>query len=179
MHHEVTANLRKYDFLTWSDTLLSDPSRLGVPRYQNIFRIILWILFLVCYTLAIQTPDREFGLEDYIFYVQVLGYTLEEIVRLVKIRSIAGLTFWTVISLCIYTIAFVALGFRIADLAEKDNKKALHYRLTAFQILSYVLRCFQFPKANNLTLLFWWLLRCAAPLVWWVWREYSHTHFAE
>lgn len=113
-----------------------DPSRLAVPRYQNILRIFLWILFLVCYTLAIQTPDREFGLEDYIFYIQVLGYTLEEIVRIVKIRSIAALTFWTCISLGIYTIAFVALGFRIADLAQKDDEPAHYYRYKAFQILS-------------------------------------------
>jgi len=103
----------------------------------------LWILFLVCYTLAIQTPDREFGLEDYIFYIQVLGYTLEEIVKLIKIRSLAALNFWTVVSLSIYTLAFIALGYRIADLAETHDKHAMRYRLMAFQILS-----------------------CAAPLVW-------------
>ena len=115
---------------------ISDPSRLAVPRYQNILRIFLWILFLVCYTLAIQTPDREFGLEDYIFYIQVFGYTLEEIVRIVKIRSLAALTFWTCVSLGIYTIAFIALGFRIADLSQQSTHKAHYYRLKAFQILS-------------------------------------------
>lgn len=120
-----------------------DPSRLAVPRYQNILRVVLWIVFLVNYTLAIQTPDREFGVEDYIFYIQVLGYTLEEIVRFTKIRSIAALTFWTCVSLLIYSIAFVALGYRIADLATHKEKAALHYRLLSFQILS-----------------------CAAPLVW-------------
>lgn len=86
--------------------------------------------------MTIQTPDREFGVEDYVFYVQVFGYTLEEIVRIVKIRSIAALTFWTCISLGIYTIAFVALGFRIADLAQKDDEPAHYYRYKAFQILS-------------------------------------------
>jgi hypothetical protein len=89
----------------------ADPSRLAVPRYQNVLRILLWILFLACYTLAIQTPDREFGLEDYIFYIQVLGYTLEEIVRFSKIRSLAAINFWTIVSLSIYTLAFVALGW--------------------------------------------------------------------
>lgn len=89
---------------------LADPSRLGVPRYQNILRIILWILFLVCYTFAIQTPDRDFGIEDYVFYIQVAGYTLEEVVKFFKIRSVAAFTFWTCVNLLIYTIAFVALG---------------------------------------------------------------------
>lgn len=68
---------------------------------------------------------------------QVLGYTLEEIVKIVKIRSIAALNFWTVVSLSIYTLAFIALGYRIADLAEKHDKHAMRYRLKAFQILSY------------------------------------------
>jgi hypothetical protein len=116
--------------------LIQDPSRLGVPRYQNALRIFLWIVFIICYTLAIQTPDREFGLEDYIFYIQVFGYTLEEIVRMAKIRSIAALTFWTCVSLAIYTIAFIALGFRIADLAQNNVEKAHYYRLKAFQMLS-------------------------------------------
>ena len=127
---------------------------------------MLWIVFLVNYTLAIQTPDREFGVEgasnlqiltprlllfpttadtdallgrlsDYIFYIQVMGYTLEEIVRFTKIRSIAALTFWTCVSLLIYSIAFVALGYRIADLATHKEKAALHYRLLSFQILSW------------------------------------------
>ena len=48
--------------------ITADPSRLAVPRYQNILRISLWILFLVCYTLAIQTPDREFGLEGEVYF---------------------------------------------------------------------------------------------------------------
>ena len=54
-----------------------DPSRLAVPRLQNWcaplsrsrltvrFRILLWVIFLVAYTWALQTPDRAFGAEDY------------------------------------------------------------------------------------------------------------------
>lgn len=48
-----------------------DPDRVGVPRYQFFFRIMLWILFIVAYTVAIQTPDRGFGLEDVVLYIQV------------------------------------------------------------------------------------------------------------
>ena len=100
-----------------------------------------------------------------------MGYTLEEIVRFTKIRSIAALTFWTCVSLLIYSIAFVALGYRIADLATHKEKAALHYRLLSFQILSWagfpwhVSLCF----CRVLTAGFHLVLRCdrcAAPLVW-------------
>ena len=80
---------------------------------------------------------------DYILYIQVAGYTLEEIVKFAKVRSSAVLTFWTIVSLSIYTILFIALGYRIADLASTKTKQAMHYRLRSFQILS-----------------------CAAPLIW-------------
>lgn len=58
-----------------------DPQRIAVPRYQFFFRVGLWILFLVCYTLAIQTPDRGFGPEDIILYTQLLGYLVEDLVK--------------------------------------------------------------------------------------------------
>ena len=45
-----------------------DPARLAVPRTQNWFRIVLWIVFLIAYTAALQTPDRAFGLEDIILW---------------------------------------------------------------------------------------------------------------
>ena len=58
-----------------------DPQRIAVPRYQFFFRVGLWILFLVCYTLAIQTPDRGFGPEDIILYTHLLGYLVEDLVK--------------------------------------------------------------------------------------------------
>ena len=37
-----------------------DPGRLGIPRYQNIFRIAVWFLFLLAYSQAGE-PDTEIG----------------------------------------------------------------------------------------------------------------------
>lgn len=48
-----------------------DPDRVAVPRYQFFFRILLWVIFIIAYTVAIQTPDRGFGIEDVLLYVQV------------------------------------------------------------------------------------------------------------
>lgn len=61
---------------------------------------------------------------------------LEEVVRIIKIKSIAAITFWTSVSLIIYTIILVALGYRVADIISHSEKKSLHYRLRSFQILS-------------------------------------------
>lgn len=54
------------------------------PRCKRRVRQILRpypVPSLVFYTVAVQTPDREFGVEDILLYVQVLGYSLELVTR--------------------------------------------------------------------------------------------------
>lgn len=88
------------------------PSRItAVPRWQNWLRILLWLLFLITYSLALQTPDKAFGPEDVIFYIQVAGYVEEEVVRLWKIGPKAAIGFWTVVNYLIYAIAISAFVY--------------------------------------------------------------------
>ncbi|GAA5988336.1 hypothetical protein JCM10908_002170 [Rhodotorula pacifica] len=113
-----------------------DPQRIAVPRYQFFFRVGLWILFLVCYTLAIQTPDRGFGPEDIILYTQLLGYLVEDLVKIYKIGVYATISVWQIVNWLIYSLAFVAFVFRCFDLATHDPEKQDRYRTLAFQWLS-------------------------------------------
>ncbi|SCZ94771.1 BZ3500_MvSof-1268-A1-R1_Chr12-1g03647 [Microbotryum saponariae] len=113
-----------------------DPDRVGVPRYQFFFRICLWALFLVCYTIAIQTPDRGFGLEDFVLYIQLLGYLLEDLTKLWKIGWFAALGFWQIVNYGIYTLLAIAFCYRVADTMTHDAHKSEVYRLLSFQFLS-------------------------------------------
>ncbi|SCV72936.1 BQ2448_6861 [Microbotryum intermedium] len=127
-----------------------DPDRVGVPRYQFFFRICLWALFLVCYTIAIQTPDRGFGLEDFVLCelgrgdIQLLGYLFEDLTKagrlaflnLYKIGWFAALGFWQIVNYGIYTLLAVAFCYRIADTMTHDAHKSEVYRLLSFQFLS-------------------------------------------
>ncbi|SGY20209.1 BQ5605_C017g08528 [Microbotryum silenes-dioicae] len=113
-----------------------DPDRVGVPRYQFFFRICLWALFLVCYTIAIQTPDRGFGLEDSVLYIQLLGYLIEDLTKLWKIGWFAALGFWQIVNYGIYTLLAIAFCYRVADTMTHDAHKSEVYRLLSFQFLS-------------------------------------------
>ncbi|GAA6040060.1 hypothetical protein JCM8097_004760 [Rhodosporidiobolus ruineniae] len=113
-----------------------DPNRVGVPRYQFFFRISLWILFLVCYTIAIQSPERGFSFEDIILYVQLAGYAAEDLVKMYKIGWYAASSFWLVVNFLIYIMATVAFVYRILDLRAADPEKQAMYRMRAFQWLS-------------------------------------------
>jgi hypothetical protein len=46
---------------------------------QFFFRIVLWVIFIMAYSVAIQTPDRGFSIEDVVLYIQLLGYILEDL----------------------------------------------------------------------------------------------------
>ncbi|GAA6052108.1 hypothetical protein JCM3770_006635 [Rhodotorula araucariae] len=113
-----------------------DTTRIAVPRYQFFIRVFFWIIFVLCYTIAIQTPERGFGIEDSILYIQLLGYLLEDLVKIWKIGWWACISFWQVINFAIYSLATVAFVYRCLDLASLDDTKQAHYRMVAFQWLS-------------------------------------------
>lgn len=112
-----------------------DPDRVGVPRYQFFFRIFLWILFVVAYSIAIQTPDRGFGVEDVILYVQLAGYLLEDLTKAWKVWSLRALGFWTYVNFVIYLLTGIAFVYRCFDLAT-TGKTSERYRMLSFQFLS-------------------------------------------
>ncbi|PPQ64620.1 hypothetical protein CVT24_008357 [Panaeolus cyanescens] len=97
-----------------------DPSRLGVPRYQNIFRIVVWLFFLVVYSQAVREPleklnDSHRGLDEWevVLYFMSLSFILED------------------------TLLLTAFSLRIMGLSSPPDKEAA-YRLHSFQILSFV-----------------------------------------
>ncbi|BGP41086.1 Calcium channel yvc1 [Rhodotorula kratochvilovae] len=113
-----------------------ETSRIAVPRYQFFLRVFFWIIFVVSYTIAIQTPERGFGIEDGVLYIQLLGYLLEDLVKIYKIGWWACVSFWQVINFAIYSLAAVAFVYRCFDLGTLDETKQAHYRMLSFQFLS-------------------------------------------
>lgn len=61
-----------------------DVSRLSVPRYQNIFRICIWLFFLGVYSQAVREPlERAHDLHwdgwEIIMYVMALSFLIEDL----------------------------------------------------------------------------------------------------
>ncbi|GAA6060814.1 hypothetical protein JCM10212_000587 [Sporobolomyces blumeae] len=135
-HGRIEYQLYKHPEDSSSFYRLFDPNRVGVPRYQFIFRIALWIAFIAAYTVAIQTPDRGFGVEDVILYIQVLGYMVEDVGKIWKIGLYACIGFWPIVNYMIYALATVAFVYRCADLGTTSQEKSDHYRMLSFQWLS-------------------------------------------
>ncbi|OBZ76077.1 Calcium channel YVC1 [Grifola frondosa] len=91
-----------------------DPSRLSVPRYQNIFRILVWLLFLFAYSQAVREPLDKLD------------------------PTHSGLDKWEVVIFTNYShcLLMVAFALRVAGIASTGDQSTV-LRVRSFQCLSF------------------------------------------
>ena len=59
-----------------------DPSRIGVPRYQDWLRLAIWMFFLFVYSQSVQQPlenqkDPHFDAWEVLMYTMAVSYAME------------------------------------------------------------------------------------------------------
>ncbi|KAI0692662.1 calcium activated cation channel [Cytidiella melzeri] len=126
-----------------------DPARLGVPRYQNMFRIIIWFFFLFVYSQAVREPldklnpdHSDLDIFEVLLYIMGLSFAIEDVYKIYKLLlfvSWRALAFWNFVS--IITDALLTAGFcvRMAGLtAEPGSDQYTSLRIQSFQWLSFV-----------------------------------------
>lgn len=124
-----------------------DPTRMSVPRYQNILRIVVWFVFLVVYSQAVREPLQRldpnhayFDAWEYVLYVMALAFCFEDVHRwyqFFRFASYRAFGFWDVVSFLTDALLVAAFSFRIAELSVAEGRAGL-FRLRSFQILSFV-----------------------------------------
>ncbi|KAF9464883.1 hypothetical protein BDZ94DRAFT_1296902 [Collybia nuda] len=124
-----------------------DPSRLSVPRYQNIFRILVWFFFLVVYSQAVREPLEKldsahlsFDEWEIILYTMALSFIVEDTHKfftLIRFVTWRAFTFWNVIALITDSLLFAAFTLRVIGLSAQGDDIAV-MRLKSFQVLSFV-----------------------------------------
>ncbi|WVF67133.1 hypothetical protein IAT40_001878 [Kwoniella sp. CBS 6097] len=128
-----------------------NPQRLSVPRYQTMFRVVVWFIFLWVYSQSVQSPldtldpERNWDAFEIILYLMAFSFFLEEIVKMFKIirianRPLATIGFWTVVNLLTDGLLLSAFALRVAGLTLDSSKEKqaelLHFR--SFQVLACV-----------------------------------------
>ncbi|KAJ7930058.1 hypothetical protein B0H13DRAFT_1963066 [Mycena leptocephala] len=122
-----------------------DPSRLSVPRYQNMFRILVWLFFLFVYSQAVRQPlersqgPREFDEWEFLLYTLALSFLCEDINRLYKLLKFVtykAYNFWMIVAIVTDGILTAAFVLRVAGMTGPEEKAA-NLRLKSFQILSF------------------------------------------
>ncbi|MCJ1443553.1 MAG: hypothetical protein MMC23_004052 [Stictis urceolatum] len=124
-----------------------DPDRMRTPRYQNTVQITISVIFLILYTIAINTINDTGDLDviEGILYLFTAGFIFDEISKFWKVgRYYIG--FWNMFNITLYAlllISFVtrliALGHPYGELKREDFNR-LSYNFLAFSAPMFWMR---------------------------------------
>ncbi|KAJ3572869.1 hypothetical protein NP233_g2814 [Leucocoprinus birnbaumii] len=137
------SQLREHTFISRIDA-----SRMSVPRYQNIFRIVVWLFFLVVYSQAVREPleridiTHPFDVWEIILYFMALSFAVEDTFRFFKLLHFVvwwrAFSFWNIIAFIIDALLVAAFALRVAGISAANDDAGAHWRLSSFQVLSFV-----------------------------------------
>ncbi|ERT01172.1 potassium ion channel [Sporothrix schenckii 1099-18] len=99
-----------------------DPDRMRAPMYQNAVQVLFSILYLVLYTIAINTINRNGDLDivEIILYLFTCGFLFDEFAKVWK----AGyyiLGFWDAFNGVLYSLLFVSLIMRFIAFSKAPS----------------------------------------------------------
>ncbi|KAJ7686075.1 calcium activated cation channel [Mycena rosella] len=115
-----------------------DPSRLSVPKYQNMFRIVIWLFFLLVIPSSPTALERSQGtLEFDEWEVISTPWRSPFSLQAAQIVTYKAYNFWMIVAFVTDGILATAFVLRIAGMASANAEQAAGFRLKSFQTLSF------------------------------------------
>ncbi|KAI9163809.1 Calcium channel YVC1 [Paramyrothecium foliicola] len=117
-----------------------DPDRMRAPMYQNAAQMLFSIIFLILYTMAINSvnPSGVFDGAEIALYVFTLGFICDELLKFYK----AGyhiLGFWNAFNGLLYIFLVVSFALRVVGLVhESHDHEKNHWRKLSYNFLAFV-----------------------------------------
>ncbi|OLL25622.1 Eukaryotic translation initiation factor 2 subunit alpha [Neolecta irregularis DAH-3] len=114
-----------------------DPHRMKTPRYQNIVQLVVSFLFLILYSLSVNTIDKNRNMDvfEFLLYVLVLSHIFDEGAKIWKV-GYPIMNFWNVFNQIMYGLYVVAFGYRIASILDANEERAAFLSLRGYQWLA-------------------------------------------
>ncbi|TEB35722.1 calcium activated cation channel [Coprinellus micaceus] len=120
-----------------------DVSRLSVPRYQNMFRILIWFAFLVVYSQAVREPlDRldpnktSFDGWEVVLYLYPF-LSSSKFFKLLNFVTWRTFSFWNGVAFITDSLLLSAFVLRLMGI-QGDPEQQVAFRMRSFQVLSFV-----------------------------------------
>ena len=136
------------NFIPWKDKANTDywthfdPDRMRAPLYQNAVQIFFSLLFLVLYTIAINTINNTGDLDvvEGVLYLMTAGFIFDECAKFWKVGWFY-MGFWNVFNSVLYALLCVSFVTRMIALGHP-----VHDDLRVkFNVLSYNFLAFSAP----------------------------------
>ncbi|EEQ27234.1 vacuolar cation channel [Microsporum canis CBS 113480] len=118
-----------------------NPDRLRAPVYQNAVQVFFSILYLVLFTVVINTvnPTGDLDVVECILYGMTLGFILDEATKFWKVgRFYFG--FWNAFNSTLYSLLLVSFILRIVALTHSknvDNEERNYYNQLSYNFLAF------------------------------------------
>ncbi|KAM0326669.1 hypothetical protein ACHAQA_006539 [Verticillium albo-atrum] len=122
-----------------------DPDRIRVPMFQNATQLIISIVFLIFYTISINTPNEsgKLDLAEVFLYIFTVGFICEELTKFWKAgRHILG--FWNALNGVLYSLVTVSFVIRMVGLAHPldddatgDDTTRQYYNKLSYNFLAF------------------------------------------
>ena len=118
------------------------PDRMRIPKYQNLVQVFFSIIYLVFYTMAINSinPTGDLDVVEGLLYIFTLGFVCDEVAKLVKVGRFY-LGFWNIFNSTLYallTASFITRMIALTHPVGADSR-------ISYNILSYNLLAFTAP----------------------------------
>jgi len=117
-----------------------DHDRIRAPKYQNYFQVLVSVLYLILYTIAINTVNAkgDIDTEEVILYIFTLSFILDELTKLWKVGRFY-LSFWNVFNMTLYTMLCVSFTLRMIALTHPiDSERRYHWNVMSYNFLAFV-----------------------------------------
>ncbi|KAG7447443.1 uncharacterized protein BT62DRAFT_930453 [Guyanagaster necrorhizus] len=126
-----------------------EPSRLSVPRYQNVLRIVVWFVLLFVYCQTVRQPAERLDplnnayLDGWevVFYLLALTIAVEDIYKFTKLLTFVtwrAFSFWNMVSLITDSLILAAFILRVVAMRVTGAEQQINLRTASFQVLSFV-----------------------------------------
>ncbi|TGZ77081.1 vacuolar cation channel [Ascodesmis nigricans] len=117
-----------------------DHDRIRAPRYQNMFQVFVSFLFLILYTISVNTVNArgDIDIEEGILYILTASFILDELVKFWKVgRYYIG--FWNVFNMTLYTLLTVSFALRMIALSHPLNSDGRKdWNMFSYNFLAFV-----------------------------------------
>lgn len=113
------------------------PSRIKTPYYQNILEIWFSLIYLLLFTIVLNThelPTTKIDGFEVIFYLFTVGLVVDELTKFYHV-GYYYFGFWNAFNDFMYLLIIISVGFRFASLANSGAVKE-QYDEISFRVLS-------------------------------------------
>jgi len=117
-----------------------DHDRLRTPKYQNAFQVLISVIYLILYTVAINTvnPTGDIDVEEACLYLFTAAFIADEMTKFWKVGRFY-LTFWNTFNLTLYSALIVSFALRMVAMSKPvGSDERGHWDLMSYNWLAFV-----------------------------------------